>query len=325
MPLSLSDLKFRGCAVRPEDDVTTDIGGAIDLTCKVDFYECSEAIQVVSSSAADTTQDVTIYYRDAASNIDSEAVTLTGRTPAAVTAVPDVLLKAVKSATCAGVVAVEAVTPARANTAAGGGVDTITFDAGASAVDDYYAGMVVRITDHTAQYEINQIIAYDGTTKVATCAFAWGTPPDATSDYLVTKGMVFDKAPDEILTVTRLFYGAGFPAPGAAAIAINDKFFIKNTHASKDGTLAQVLESLDPSGVLAFAVAATLDDTATNGAGNTRLVAPGLTFNSAAKAMANSGVLTNGKAQGVWAQWTMAGGGAAINTTWVPEAQLSTS
>ena len=31
MSILLSDLKLRGCATRPHDDVTTEIGGAIDL------------------------------------------------------------------------------------------------------------------------------------------------------------------------------------------------------------------------------------------------------------------------------------------------------
>jgi hypothetical protein len=320
----LSDLKVRACAVRAEDDVTTEIGGAIDLTAKVDFYDLAAAIQIVSSAAADTTQSVTISYRDAASNLLTEAKTLNGRTPVAVTAVPERLMKAVKSATCAGVVAVEAVTAEHTGTPTAGSADTLTLDAGASAVDDYYAGMVVRITAGTGQYDINQAIAYNGTTKALTFAFPASTALDATSVFRISKGMVFDKAPNEILTVTRVLYNVSFPAPGSSSITSCDKFFIKNSHASLDGTIAQALESLDASGLFAFAVAATLDDTATNGAGNTRLIAPGLTFSSAAKAMANAGVLTHGTAQGVWVQMTLAAGGEAIKTTWVPEAQVTT-
>jgi len=72
-------------------------------------------------------------------------------------------------------------------------------------------------------------------------------------------------------------------------------------------------------------VAATLDVTDTNGSGNTRLVAPaGLTFNSTAKALANSGVLTHGKAQGFWGELSLAAGAAAQKTTWTTQVQGNT-
>lgn len=326
MSIAISDLKLRGCATRPENDTTEQIGGAIDLTVKLEFYDVGAAVQVVSSDSGDTTQTVTITSRDASGNIVAMAPTLSGRTPVAPTGTPERLLKAVKSATCAGVVAVEAAVAERAGTAAAGGAASLTLDAGASASNDYYNGMVCRITAGTNQYGINQVIDYDGTTKVCTMAFPWDTPTDGTSQFRLAKGMVFDKSPDEIMTVTRLFYNASAPAPGAANIKVYDKFFIKNTHESLDLTTAQVLEALDPSGLVAFALAATLDDTGTNGAGNTRLVAPaGLTFNSTTKAEANSGSLTHGAAQGVWVELTLANGAAALKTTWSPEQQGNTT
>ena len=320
MSIALSDIKLRGCATDPEDDTTTAIGGAIDLTTKLEFYDVAAAIQIVSSSASDTTQSVTVSYLDAGGNIQTEAKTLNGRTPVAITAVPNRLMKAVKSATCAGVVAVEAVTGERTGTAQAGSATTLQLDTGASAVDGYYNSMVLRITAATGQYDINQIIDYNGTTKVATLAFAASVPLDGTTAFKVSKGMVFDKLPDEILTVKRIAYNAAAPAPGASSVKVYGKFFIKNTHASLDLTSDQAIELADPSGLMAFAVVATLGDTGTNGTGNTRLTAPaGLTFDSTAKAGANGAVLTHGTAQGVWYELTRAAGAAAIQSTWTPE------
>ena len=71
----------------------------------------------------------------------------------------------------------------RASTAqAGGGVDTIVLDAGASASNDVYNGCVIRLLAGTGAGEIRIITDYNGTTKVATIDRAW-TAPDATTTF----------------------------------------------------------------------------------------------------------------------------------------------
>jgi len=78
----------------------------------------------------------------------------------------------------------------RENTAQAGAAATITLDAGASAVDDFYNDMTVGIIGGTGLFLCaNQplvISDYDGTTKVATITGAWpqGTP-DATSVFRI--------------------------------------------------------------------------------------------------------------------------------------------
>ncbi len=69
-------------------------------------------------------------------------------------------------------------------TAAGGGATTITLDASASTVDDYYNDMQIFILTGPGNGEIKTITDYVGASKEATVA-AWTTAPDATSTYSV--------------------------------------------------------------------------------------------------------------------------------------------
>lgn len=71
--------------------------------------------------------------------------------------------------------------------AEGGAATTITLAvATASAVNDFYNGMFVYISDNDAagsQYQARRIIDYVGSTRVATIDSAWGTNPSSSSNY----------------------------------------------------------------------------------------------------------------------------------------------
>lgn len=77
----------------------------------------------------------------------------------------------------------------RRNTAQGGTTNTITLDAGASAVDNIYATHSVRITSGTGSGQIATITGYVGLTKVATVTRpgggTWTTTPDNTSVFQI--------------------------------------------------------------------------------------------------------------------------------------------
>jgi len=317
MSILLRDLRLYGSAVMPEDDVTTAIGGAIALGVRVVFVDVSGSVQLVSDSAADTTPTVTVTYRDAGGALQTEVKTLTGLTPVVYTATMERLLKAVKSGTCAGNVAVENQTAVRSNTATAGSAADITLDAGASAVDDAYRGQIIRLTGGTGAGQVRQVIGYGGPARLATVSSAWTTPPDATSTFRLAEGFFFEKAPNEALTVRRIFYGAAADAPGGAARALHEKVFFKNCHATLALLGATVTESADPSTLVTFTLETTNDGTGTNGA-NTRLVAlaSGVgTFSSAAQTPAGA-QLAAGEAVGVWIKLALAAGAPALNTTW---------
>lgn len=70
------------------------------------------------------------------------------------------------------------------NTAQAGAAGTITFNSGASAVDDYYKGQIVMLTGGTGAGQFRLITAYVGATKVASVSPNWATNPDNTSTFI---------------------------------------------------------------------------------------------------------------------------------------------
>lgn len=73
-------------------------------------------------------------------------------------------------------------------TAQAGTTATITLAAGSSAVDDYYNGMVIQITNDTptgvSDYS-NVIADYVGSTKVATLKYDWAIAPTSSTTYAI--------------------------------------------------------------------------------------------------------------------------------------------
>jgi len=72
----------------------------------------------------------------------------------------------------------------RGATAQSGTATTITLDASASAVNDYYTGSLIYLTDGPGSGQARIITAYVGSTKVATVA-TWSTTPDVTSRFAI--------------------------------------------------------------------------------------------------------------------------------------------
>lgn len=76
----------------------------------------------------------------------------------------------------------------RTGTAQAGAASTITLDAGASAIADYYVGCYVNITNDSpanARGQARKIVDYDGGTKVATVEGTYGTNPSNASTFEV--------------------------------------------------------------------------------------------------------------------------------------------
>lgn len=69
--------------------------------------------------------------------------------------------------------------------AQGGGANTITLNASASATNDIYNGQLVVLRTGTGQDQSRIITAYNGTTKVATVAEAWATNPASGTGYIL--------------------------------------------------------------------------------------------------------------------------------------------
>lgn len=324
MSILVGELSCCGSAVMPDTDATLDIGGAIDRTTSVEFEDVAGALQAVSDSAGDVTQSVTVTYRDAAGVALTLALALNGQTVVSDATVVERLLKAVKDLSCAGNVAVESAVAVQAGTAAGGGVNYITLDAGASAVDDFYRGMVVRETNGAKR--VRRVVFYTGATKKATVDQLWGgSPPDGTTTFRVSNGFYLAKAPTEVMEVRRPFYAA--TSDPVVAKTYYEKVFLTNDHATLTLTAAEVSEFADPEGDVEFALETTLDGAGTNGGANNRQVAPSAgvgAFDSAAKATVG-GTVPAGSAQGVWLKLSLGIGAAAQNSSYTPQLGGSTT
>lgn len=72
----------------------------------------------------------------------------------------------------------------RSNTAQAGASTSITLDASASAVTDFYKNDMIVLTGGTGAGQGRYCTAYNGTTKVATVS-AWATNPDVTSTFAI--------------------------------------------------------------------------------------------------------------------------------------------
>ncbi len=109
MTIAASDLKFYAAANMPEDDTGT-VGGAIDALRQVIFTQlaANDDIEVVSSSAGDTTQVVTVYGRDAGGAYVSANATLNGTTAVVLSPATtfERVLRVEMDATAAGIVTV---------------------------------------------------------------------------------------------------------------------------------------------------------------------------------------------------------------------------
>jgi len=325
----LSDIKFRAAAVTPEDDAATEIGGTIDLSKKFDFTDFSGPAQVVSDGAYDTAT-VTVTYRDAGGEIQSVGIVLDGETvvtdPAEITSI----LKAVKSATCAGNVALESQTAALTGTLDGLGA------AADEVVLPYFAagvapGMVFRATGGAGGGEIAEVIDYDDYTRVATLSRNVAATFDGTTTFRISRGVFFDTAPDEIMYVVRTGYDTQSNAPGGLEIDFYEKGYFKHTDASGSGlTLTSCVVALGdaPAGRVATALDAAVNGSGSNGAGNNRRVAPvtSVTGFSESDKVVPGGSLAPGDTVGVWMKLIDdPATGRALRETWTPVLQAVTA
>lgn len=321
MPVERKHIYVGRCATIAYDDVTTEIGGAGDFSVKPSFARLLSAdeLEGVSENAGDTTQTITLTCReDPGGDVNSEVIELNGQTPVAGTLTANRVLKAVKSATCAGNVALLCTTPVHSGTAQAGGADSITLAAGASGTDDAYRPHIIRITSGTGVGQIRECMSYNGTTKVLKVR-DWTTAPDATSVYEICEGMFFDKLAmsSEVMEVSRVCYLAEVPDEFESDVYIYDKFFIGNGHATRSLTNSKVSEvAAGLSALFDFALETSIDGSGTNGAGNNRNVAPSSgvgSFDSTEKDVPNSGNLPAGSAIGVWVKFFLEAGTSDVN------------
>jgi len=140
-------------------------------------------------------------------------------------------------------------------TATAGANSTITLQVGASAVDDYYNGMIVRTTGGTggggtggADNQARVILDYVGSTRVATISGTWGTNPssDTTYDLLVTAEWAQAQSVRTLLALPAAAPGAsaGLIPIGTGAGAVNVGTGVLDANALQLAGVAQSLTDL---------------------------------------------------------------------------------
>jgi len=301
MSVTPNNIIIYGSANMPEVDGAT-VGGAIDLTKRVAFYDIpvTGAVDVVSSSAADVATKIQVMGRDGTGALQTPAaITLTGTTvianafgaqqfqrllagvitggaiaglvnPGGTAAVGDVAVMAHTRAIAghtaqAGSANTSGVTPPLFKLQAGDGA-TI------GALTNAGLGLIVRITGGTGVGQLRMIVAQYAAGAYGSDIIAvnrdWGTLPDATSTYDIAYGFLFDIAPNPVTAITRMFVGAAADIPGGAARVFYEKVFALNTNGATS-LLSAAIEVLSespalPAGAtLDLALCKALNDTAT--------------------------------------------------------------
>lgn len=113
-------------------------------------------------------------------------------------------------------------------TAQSGASGSITLGSGASAVDNFYAGLFVLVTNNSpanVQGQMRRIISYVGSTRVATVEANWGTNPSSASTYAILipeglpmaawlRGAVWDAATRTLTAGTNIALAKGTGVTG---------------------------------------------------------------------------------------------------------------
>lgn len=246
MSVLASEIVIYGSTVMAEDDTTGSVGGSINTAIKMEFTDISPSgtVEMLSSAVGDTTQTVTIHYRDTQGVLTSEQKTVNGTSVVAFTSTMERIMKVVMSATATGTVTIRKSSV---------GATLVTMEPG-------------------------------------------------------------------ITQVRRPFYNVSAPATGSKIYM--EKVFCRNNNTTTALTSATIAEQADPSTKITFAVAPTLEDTATTT--NRITDSTALTFDNTTKSVANSGNLTATSAQGVWLKLSLNDTDVATKTTYTLRVQGNT-
>lgn len=275
-------------------------GGVPDLGFRQDLGLFSGTVRGISSDAGDS-GNVNVQYRDRDSQDQFDFnIGINGQTPVDVPGADiETVLNVTKGFANAGDLIVCNDTPTETGTAQGGAADFLQLRAGASAVDDIFAGCVGRIVSGAGAGQVFAGIRYNGTTKDLELLTDLDTPPDATSVYEIYPAGVFIPRDSAGLWAgifsPLLSYSSGNPgleAPGSHYAQL----FLYNTHPTDTITSLVLKEVADTDNRFDFAL-----DPAINGSGDPQ-PADG-DFDSSDKAIPG-GQLGPGEYIGVWIRLT---------------------
>jgi hypothetical protein len=293
-----SDIVVYGSANMPEADGAT-VGGAIDFSRRVAFYDVAPAgtLDAISSASSDTTTKIAYYGRDATGAIQNQTLTLNGQNwatgslslerllyaalsgasangpvvnPGGTLAVGDVALAAHGCVLPSGSVTADTtVRTAGTGSANHSGTTPALFKLQSGDGAGVSAGQIIWTRNGTGSNQLRQIVATAGYgTDVVAVSRDWGTVPDGTTTYKILQGMLFEISPNPVTAVIRMFSTSAADAPTGSQRIYYEKVFVVNNSAATALTGAQIQVANEtpalPSGALLdLALAATSNDTGT--------------------------------------------------------------
>jgi hypothetical protein len=293
-----SDIVVYGSADMPETDGTI-IGGAVDFTRRVGFYDIAPAgnVDVISTSSSDTTTTIAYSGRDATGAVQSQTLTLNGQSwvtgsqslerllcaalsgasangpladPGGTPAVGDVALAAHSCVLPAGAVTTDAtVRAAQAGSANHGGTTQALFKLQSGDGALVSAGQIIWTKSGTGANQLRQIIATVGYgTDIVAVSRDWGIVPDSTTTYKILQGMLFEVLPNPVTAVIRIFSTSVADVPAGSQRTYYEKVFVVNNNTAMALTGAQLEVANEtptpPSGALLdLALTTALNDTGT--------------------------------------------------------------
>jgi len=292
-----SDIVVYGSANMPETDGPT-VGGAIDFTRRVAFYDIAPAgnLDAISSSGADTATKIVYSGRDATGAIQSQTLTLNGQSwvtgsqslerllyaalsgasangplanPGGPQAVGDVALAAHSCVLPSGALTTDTtVRTAQAGSANHSGTIPALFKLQSGDGAAVAAGQIIWTKSGTGANQLRQIVATGGYgIDVVAVSRDWGTVPDNTTTYKILQGMLFEISPNPVTVVIRMFATSAADMPAGTQRAYYEKVFVVNNNSATALTGAQIEVASEtpgiPSGALDLALTTALNDTGT--------------------------------------------------------------
>jgi hypothetical protein len=291
-----SDIVVYGSAHTPETDGAT-VGGAVDFTRRIAFYDVSPAgnVDVISSSSSDTATKIAYYGRDANGAMQNEILTLNGRnwvtgsqslerllyaalsgassngpvaSPGGTPAIGDMALAAHRCVLPSGAVTTDAtVRTAQVGSANHSGTTPALFKLQSGDGATVSAGQIIWTTSGTGANQLRQIIATAGYgADLVAVSRDWSTVPDNATTYKILQGMLFEISPNPVTAVVRMFSTTAADIPAGAQRTYYEKVFIVNNNTATALTGAQIEVASEtpalPSGALLdLALTTALNDT----------------------------------------------------------------
>src|ERR1700730_2255831 len=270
MSLPPSDIVVYGSADMPETDGAT-IGGAVDFTRRVAFYDITPAgsVDIISSSSSDTATRIAYSGRDSTGVIQSQTLILNGQSwvtgsqslerllyaalsgasangpvanPGGTPAVGDVALAAHSCVLPSGAVTSDAtVHTAQTGSANHGGPTPALFKLQSGDGVVVSGGQIIWTKSGTGANQLRQIIATAGYgTDVVAVSRDWGAVPDNTTTYKILQGMLFEISPNPVTAVIRMFSTSAADVPAGSQRTYYDKVFVVNNNTATALTGAQI-------------------------------------------------------------------------------------